>query len=470
MVEAGICAFQVSVIWLVLASLAPRQCAERVLMQFQMSKPAVPTGSSPGHIEADVTGASSSRRSGQNVVRSSRASSNSSDTVLPLDPELQRLRSLGMELFAVSSVSESAVLEDVNFIKETTQWHGDVFGAPKDRDLGLQFFSSTKWDEWLILGFTVIVLMILDHLIIRHISGNVTALCFWIFLALIFNSLVWYRQGREAGLMWFSGYFLEWLLSMDNLFVFVLIFRVYATPKVLLHKALFLGIFGAVVFRMFFFMALSSLLHMLHWVRFIFGALLIYSGVQAARDDDDDLNPEDLWIVRGLKYCLGPRLLERYDLEKAALFIWEDGKAQATLLVPVIVCLEVTDILFAVDSVSAKVAQIPDYYLAYSSSCIAMFGLRAMFFIIEDLVGCFELLKYGLCFILVFIGVELMVEDYVKLPAQVVCVVIFSVFLVCTAGSTIRHFLQRQKSPAIPASGGPTSNPQEDCLSVGSVK
>mmetsp|Transcript_14014 Transcript_14014/g.24593 ORF Transcript_14014/g.24593 Transcript_14014/m.24593 type:complete len:119 (-) Transcript_14014:69-425(-) len=112
-------------------------------------------------------------------------------------------------------------------------------------------------------------------------------------------------------------------------------------------------------------------------------------------------------------------------------------------MVPVIFCLEMTDILFAVDSVSAKVAQIPNYYLAYSSSVIAIFGLRAMFFILRDMVDFFDLLKYGLCFILVFIGVELLLEDYVKLPAQVVCVVIFSVFLVCISGSTATSIYKR---------------------------
>merc|ERR1719271_379303 len=108
------------------------------------------------------------------------------------------------------------------------------------------------------------------------------------------------------------------------------------------------------------------------------------------------------------------------------------------MLVPVIVCLEITDIVFAVDSVSAKVAQIPDVYIAYSSSVLAMFGLRAMFFIVRDLVDMFDMLKYGLCFILVFIGIELLLEDRVQLPAQVVCVLVVSVFLVCAVGSTAK--------------------------------
>merc|ERR550514_1089756 len=116
---------------------------------------------------------------------------------------------------------------------------------------------------------------------------------------------------------------------------------------------------------------------------------------------------------------------------------------QLTLLVPVVIILEVWDVVFAIDSVSAKVAQIPDQFMNYSSTVFAMFGLRAMFFIIHDLVQYFELLKYGLCFILVFIGMELMFEDYVKLPASVVTILIATVFAVCCIGSIIKERLEQ---------------------------
>mmetsp|Transcript_31245 Transcript_31245/g.89590 ORF Transcript_31245/g.89590 Transcript_31245/m.89590 type:complete len:523 (-) Transcript_31245:107-1675(-) len=269
-----------------------------------------------------------------------------------------------------------------------------------------------------------------------NLFASAAVLLFWVLVAAAFNGIVLYRRGWDSGVQWCSGYMLEWLLSFDNLFVFHLVFATYKTPRGLLHKALFLGILGAVVFRMFFFMALSSLLHLVHWIRFVFGIILIYSGVQAARGDDDEESIADSWPVKLLKTCLGSRLSEDYDAEGRLFCRSADGRLRATLLVPVIVCLEVTDILFAVDSVSAKLAQIPDYYIAYSSSVLAIFGLRAMFFIVRDLVDYFELLKYGLCFILVFIGIELIFSDYLRLPAQVVCVIILSVFLVCIAGST----------------------------------
>mmetsp|Transcript_43781 Transcript_43781/g.115470 ORF Transcript_43781/g.115470 Transcript_43781/m.115470 type:complete len:550 (+) Transcript_43781:155-1804(+) len=265
-------------------------------------------------------------------------------------------------------------------------------------------------------------------------------LLFWLLIAAAFNGLVWFRRGSDAGFEWCTGYLLEWILSLDNLFVFHLIFQAYATPRALLHKALFYGIFGAAIFRMCMFMVLASLLHLVHWVRFAFGALLIYSGLQAASGIDDESDEvADNMAVRLLKRCLGSRLLDRYDCVGQRLLVWESGQWRATLLVLVIALLELTDVVFAVDSVSAKVAQIPDYYIAYSSSVIAMFGLRAMFFIIQDLVDYFELLKFGLCLILVFIGFELMASDYIKLDPQAVCVMFLAVFAMCVAGSAAQR-------------------------------
>lgn len=344
--------------------------------------------------------------------------------------------------------------DSITLLAETSQWRGDVFADafPRDdTDMGFAIFNKNLKAEWAILCLTVVVLCLFDFVVLQHLAtgktGNHAAqLAFWLSCGVAYNMIVLARQGRERAVEWCSGYFLEWILSMDNLFVFHLIFSTYATPKELLHKALFLGIIGAVAFRMCFFMALASLLHMIHWARIIFGIILIISGIQAAREDDDDVDVSDLVVVRWLKGCLGSRLVEKYDLEGHRMIITEDGQFRATLLVPVVVCLEATDILFAVDSVTAKVAQIPDYYIAYSSSVLAMFGLRAMFFIMDQLVDMFELLKYGLCFILVWIGIQLLLEDYVKLPAQVVCVVILSIFLVCTVGSAARSFYKQDRN------------------------
>jgi len=187
-----------------------------------------------------------------------------------------------------------------------------------------------------------------------------------------------------------------------------------------------------------FFLVVSRLLEFVNWFRFVAGVFLMWSGIQAAREDEEDEDQpslQDYSTVRYLKACLGSRLLPTYGEDSRSLMEKQGNQLCFTLLLPVIVTLEITDLVFALDSVSAKAAQIPNYWVAVSSSILAMFGNRAMFFVVQDLVDMFHLLKYGLCFILVFIGMELIVSDYVQLPPQAVCAVILSVFIISVAGS-----------------------------------
>jgi len=274
---------------------------------------------------------------------------------------------------------------------------------------------------------------------------HIVALLFWVFAAVVYNGIIFWQKGADAAMQWCAGYALEWLLSLDNLFVFHLVFRAYSTPRALLQRALFIGILAAVICRIGFFAIIESLMGVFNWMHMVFGLLLIYSGVQAAREDEDeDDGVADNCCMRCFRHVFGSRVRSQYD-PQGRLFVWceTSGRCEMTLLVPVILCLVVVDLLFAMDSVSAKVAQIPSYYIAYSSSVIAMFGMRSMFFIIQSLVDWFELLKYGLCAILVFIGLELILEPVVKLPASALLVVIFSVFIVSIAGSAAHHRLKK---------------------------
>lgn len=330
--------------------------------------------------------------------------------------------------------------------------------------------KAAPLDEWIILGCTVVALLVLDFVVIQRIATptfgcNIAILLFWILVGLGYNGYFAARYGWDIALDWTTGYFLEWLLSMDNLFVFHLIFKTYRTPVALQQRALFYGIAGAVVLRVFFFLFIGELINMIHWVRFVFGSLLIYSGVEAAMsDDDDEEDVEHTVAVRILKGALGSRLVEKYDEATQRLFIVDGGITKVTLLVHVILCLWVCDVIFAVDSVSAKVAQIPNQYVAYSSSVFAMFGLRAMFVIIKDLVEIFELLKYGICIILCFIGFQLMLADYIHLDSATVCFVIISVFMVCIMGSVVKdRKVARAASPyPSPREELPSKDPTAD--------
>jgi len=349
---------------------------------------------------------------------------------------------------SISYIQAGQGPEEANKINNriTHTWWQDlipdkIHTSQPDGDEGLSFFTSASRAEWLILATVCAALSLIDVFLLQRLPSTFGVHCivlvFWLCVAMTYGIALRYRANRLAAVEWFSGYMLEWILSMDNLFVFHLVLDAFRTPAKQVHKAVFVGIVGAVLIRMVFFMAVSTLLNVFHWVRFPFGLLLIWSGIEAARgDDDDDMNLEDTRLVRSMKWVLGSRLHDGYDEHGIRAFVYgADGKLQVTLLFIVIACLECTDVLFALDSVSAKVAQIPNQYLAFSSSVLAMYGLRAMFFIVKDLVAMFELLQYGLCLILVFIGLELMLSDYINMSSSSVCVLIASVFAVCVCGS-----------------------------------
>lgn len=362
---------------------------------------------------------------------------------------------LAMFVAGVSS-SGALVTELSNLIAlcstDEFNWPTHIFGEPRSRHPNGLWGIHDKVD-WTVLAFSTILLIVLDFSVLRPwfestsmrgLYRTMPVLVAWVFAGLLFNCYIGWRHGFHDAVSWFNGYLLEWLLSMDNIFVFHLVFKLYKTPEHLLSKALFWGVGGAILCRMIFFVTLNSLLNVVHWFYYVFGAFLIYSGFQAAHDGEDEDELADSWVVRSLRWLLDGFLMPapHYDME-GRLIIWTKDKAghastiQISMLVPVIICLELTDIFFAVDSVSAKVGQIPDQFVAYSSSVFAMFGLRALFFIIEDLVHRLRFLKYGLCFILIFIGAELMLANVVDLPATVVCIVLTSVFTFCVGLSVL---------------------------------
>lgn len=297
-------------------------------------------------------------------------------------------------------------------------------------------FANAERSEWALFCVVVVSLVLVEQYMSRRVRegshrSHVLMVIAWILCALSYNAAYAFRHGRRSGLEWFIGYVLEWMLSVDNLFAFRVIVRAYRAPPAIQRKALFCGVAGAIISRLVLFFAIGRAMHGIHIMQFVFGLLLLYSGLQAVVSDDDDQQPADFWVVRLLKWCLGSRLKETYDEQGQSLFVTENGRLCATLLVPLIFCVEVTDIVFAVDSVSAKVAQIPNQFIAYTSSVMALLGLRAMFFVIDDMVNCFEMLKYGVCFILCFIGFELMAAGWLLIPDWLVCLVIVSVFNFC---------------------------------------
>jgi tellurite resistance protein TerC len=237
----------------------------------------------------------------------------------------------------------------------------------------------------------------------------------WVSLALGFNLLVYYWFGTTTALEFLAGYLIEKALSVDNIFVFLLIFSYFAVPRAYQHRVLFWGILGALVMRAVFIVLGAALLHAFHWIIYIFGALLVVTGYKMLRAGDVEVQPE-----RNPVYRLFKRLVPAVsEYRGARFFTMENGRRHATPLLLVLVAIECTDLVFAVDSIPAIFAVTRDPFIVYTSNIFAILGLRAMFFMLAGIMGMFEHLKIGLAMVLMFVGSKMLVSDIYKIPIGV---------------------------------------------------
>eukprot|EP00929_Paragymnodinium_shiwhaense_P102578 TRINITY_DN65789_c0_g1_i3.p1 TRINITY_DN65789_c0_g1~~TRINITY_DN65789_c0_g1_i3.p1 ORF type:complete len:483 (+),score=76.55 TRINITY_DN65789_c0_g1_i3:109-1557(+) len=234
-----------------------------------------------------------------------------------------------------------------------------------------------------------------------------------------------------AAEQWFSGYLLELMLSFDNLFVFYLVFQRFRTPAHLQSFILACGIMSAMVFRAVFYLCLFGLMGTFTFVRVACGLMLLYSSTQILTDEDEEeFDAESSMSVRLVNFLCGQRLDPVYPDTGAFFSVDEErGTLRFTMMVFVVLVIELTDVAFAADSVSAKLAAVPDVYLNTSSTAMAMLSLRAVFFIMSDLIEAFEHVKYAVCAILVFVGGEVMISPWVHVPAHRSFLIILSIFV-----------------------------------------
>lgn len=263
----------------------------------------------------------------------------------------------------------------------------------------------------------------------------------WVSLALLFNVFIYWQVGTyqndwalalSQAKLFLTGYLIELSLSVDNLFVFLLIFTYFKVPKKFQHRVLFWGIMGALFLRMVMIFAGAELVERFHWIIYIFGAFLVYTGLKMFQDTDDNFEPHESAIVRFVtKYV---RISKHYDGEK--FFVVKDGVRTGTLLLLVLITVEFTDLVFAVDSIPAIFGITTDKFIVYTSNIFAILGLRTFFFLLADLADRFHFLKYGLAFILTFIGAKMLLP----LVAEGL------IMLVGTGGSGFSDFLVRYKN------------------------
>ena len=235
----------------------------------------------------------------------------------------------------------------------------------------------------------------------------------WVSLAIGFNIFLYWQVGNHyqdwdlasaQAKLFLTGYLIELSLSVDNLFVFLLIFGYFKVPKAFQHRVLFWGIMGALIMRMFMIFAGAELVERFHWIIYVFGAFLLYTGLRMFKDTDDDFDPTESGIVKLTTRYI--RISKEYYGDK--FFVVKDGVRTGTLLFLVLIVVEFTDLIFAVDSIPAIFGITTDRFIIYTSNIFAILGLRTFFFLLADIADRFHYLKIGLAFILTFIGVKML--------------------------------------------------------------
>jgi tellurite resistance protein TerC len=262
----------------------------------------------------------------------------------------------------------------------------------------------------------VAVLLALDLLVFhRHdrapsLRESAGWTVFWCGLAVAFNGLVWWGLGREAGMDFLTGYVIEWSLSMDNVFVFAVIFRFFQIPAQYQYRVLFWGILGAIVLRLVFVLAGTQLIHHFDWVLPLFGLLLIYTAIRLAWQAGSEVHPEKSLVLRVARLLL-PVSRSSHAQYGHAFLVREDGQLCITPLLLVLLVMESTDVLFAVDSVPAVFGITLDPFIVFTSNIFAVLGLRALYFLLAGVMQIFSYLHYGLAAVLAFVGAN-MIADY----------------------------------------------------------
>jgi len=273
---------------------------------------------------------------------------------------------------------------------------------------------------WILFNVFVLVMLALDLGVFNRKAHEISfreAMIWtvvWIILALGFNTILYFWRGTQQAMEFFTGYLVEKALSVDNIFVFIMIFSYFQVPKAYQHKVLFWGILGALVMRALFIFAGVALIEKFHFTIYIFGALLIFTGYKMFGHKKIRIEPDKNPLIRAVKKFLPVTS----ELKDDKFFVMIDGKRFITPLFLVLLLVETTDLIFAVDSIPAILAITQDQFIVYTSNVFAILGLRSLYFALAGIADRFWLLSYGLAIILVFVGIKMLLIDVFKIPIE----------------------------------------------------
>ncbi len=292
---------------------------------------------------------------------------------------------------------------------------------------------------WVGFNVFVLIMLALDLGVFHRHSHEVkfkeamTWSVVWIGLALIFNAGIWHYFGETKAIEFLTGYIVEKSLSIDNIFVFVLIFSAFQVPAAYQHRVLFWGVFGALIMRAIFIFAGVSLIAKFHWIIYVFGVFLIITGIKIARDKGTKVNVENNALLKLLRRVMP--VTSEYS--KSSFLVKVSGKLHATPLLLVLILIEATDLIFAVDSIPAILAITSDPFIVYTSNVFAILGLRSLYFALAGSLKYFTYLHYGLALILIFVGIKMLITDFYKINPFVSLAIIGSILAMSIAASFI---------------------------------
>ena len=308
-------------------------------------------------------------------------------------------------------------------------------------------FSGTIW---LWVGFNIFVLAMLAlDLGVFHRKAHALSLkeasiwsVVWITLAMVFNAGLYLFAGPEPALQFFTGYLIEKSLSVDNIFIFLLLFTYFKVPAAYQHRVLYWGILGALIMRGTLIAVGVALIESFHWIIYLFGAFLIFTGIRMGFHKEIEVHPENDLLLKFIRRFVP--VTENYEHDR--FFVSRAGQVMVTPLLLVLLVIDTTDLIFAVDSIPAVFAVTRDPFLVYTSNIFAILGLRSLYFVLAGIMEKFYYLKLGLSVILTFVGVKMVLADVFSLPTALSLVVIAVVLTIAIVASIVRTRHQAAKS------------------------
>jgi tellurite resistance protein TerC len=292
---------------------------------------------------------------------------------------------------------------------------------------------------WVIFTLFVLAMLALD-LGVFHRKGHVIHIrealawsAIWIALSLLFNIGIYFWHGSVTALEFLTGYLLEYSLSIDNIFIFLMLFTYFRVPYLHQHKVLFWGILGALIMRVLFIIMGVTLIQKFHWVIYLFGVFLIFTGMKMGLERNKEIHPERNPVLRLFRRFMP--VTEDYADDK--FFVKRNGRRLATPLLIVVLVVETTDVMFAVDSIPAILAITQDPFIVYTSNVFAILGLRSLYFALAGIMRLFHYLPYGLSAVLVFVGVKMLIADFYKISIGIALGVVVGVLTLSVIASIL---------------------------------